>query len=120
RRAPVVVALAELRADGCVPAAGSTTRPPLRAGADPFVRAVHAYCGGRSAYTVNEIGVALADELDALEERVAARGYLRSATDRWRMRLGAAPVTAAAVGGAATAFIRMVLADSAADIRILP
>ncbi|MBS4099626.1 hypothetical protein, partial [Tsukamurella paurometabola] len=25
RRAPVVVALAELRADGCVPAAGSTT-----------------------------------------------------------------------------------------------
>lgn len=99
RQAPVVVALAQLRA------ADRTDSAPVQLDTDAITRVVRTHYVGRPSYTVSELTVTLAGELDALEERLAARGYLRSDTDRWRMRLGAAPVTACAVGGAVSGLV---------------
>ncbi|BDH57486.1 TIGR04222 domain-containing membrane protein [Tsukamurella sp. PLM1] len=118
-RAPLVAAMAQLRADGHLDADGRLDpAKPLPPGTDAFTRHMLRRLD-RSVFSVDQL---LYDELaplGALEDELARRGYLHTSAEKWRIRFGAAPLTALCVAGVLAAPIVLAARGVPADRAIV-
>lgn len=90
--APVVAALAGLRASGRITGRGRIDRAvPVGPETDRFTGQVLKRVGTDPEHTVPSLYSASQDDLAALEDRLSARGLMRSRAERARMRWAAAP-----------------------------
>ncbi|WP_131814479.1 TIGR04222 domain-containing membrane protein, partial [Mycolicibacterium fortuitum] len=90
--APVVAALAGLRAGGRITGNGRVDRAvPAGAQDDRFTEQTLARVAADPEHTVPGLYAASGEDLAALEEQLSRRGLLRTQSERSRMRWGVAP-----------------------------
>ncbi|KWX62186.1 hypothetical protein ASJ79_29560, partial [Mycobacterium sp. NAZ190054] len=100
--APVVTALAGLRASGRIKADGRVDHSvPAGPESDWFTERVLSRVAGDQHHTVRTLIDACRGDLPVLEKRLCERGLMRSAAERTRIRWGAVPALVTVAVGAA-------------------
>lgn len=99
--APVVTALAGLRAGGRIGADGRPDPTVCATTTDTFSERVFAHVSTNPGHTVASLVRACRHDLAAMENNLASRGLVRTESERMRMRLGVLPSVAVTAGGIA-------------------